>query len=191
MSLSVGFMPGFITDSLGNPLSISDVSVSVDTVTAITEEVQNKTVALQSQVNVLSWILIAVVFAMMIKFSYPLLVFIDAVQFLYMHLFVVISILPYMWFNVNSILGYFHFNFLPKIHTIDTTSTPKSQPYSLFLSDTTFLGNMQPFIFFISIYCGMYLLVWILTTKKINRWDAFREKVKILYKGRFRYSIIF
>lgn len=146
---------------------------------------------LQAQVNVLSWILIAVVFAMMVKFSYPLLVFIDAVQFMYMHLFVIITILPYMWFNVNSILGYFHFNFLPKIFTIDTTSTAKLQPYSTYLSDTTFLGNMQPFIFFISIYCGVYLIVWLLTLKKLNRCDAFRDKVKTLYKGRFRYSILF
>lgn len=36
MALSFGFMPGFITDAYGNALSTSDVSVSVDTVTAVT-----------------------------------------------------------------------------------------------------------------------------------------------------------
>lgn len=34
MSLSVGFMPGFITDGFGNALTTSDVSVKVDVVTA-------------------------------------------------------------------------------------------------------------------------------------------------------------
>lgn len=50
---------------------------------------------------------------------------------------------------------------------------------------------MQPFIFFISIYFGVYLIVWILTLKKINKFDKFREKAKWLYKARFRYSILF
>jgi hypothetical protein len=50
---------------------------------------------------------------------------------------------------------------------------------------------MQPFIFFVSIYCGVYLIIWVLTLQKINRWDAFRDKVKTLYKARFRYSILF
>jgi hypothetical protein len=128
---------------------------------------------------------------MMIKFSYPLMILVDTVQFLYMHLFVVISTLPYMWFNVNNVLGYFHFNFLPKIYEFDTTVTEITQAYNQFQTDTTFLGNMHPFIFFVSIFCGVYLVIWVLTTKKINRFEKFREKVKWLYKARFRYSILF
>lgn len=146
---------------------------------------------MKKQVSILSWILIAVVVILMVKMSYPLLILIDSLQFLYMHLFVVISILPYMWFNVTNVLGYFHFNFLPKLFDFDTTVTEPVQPYNSFKTDMTFLGNMQPFVFFVSIFCGIYLLVWLLTIKKINRWDKFRLKVKWLYKARFRYTIIF
>lgn len=191
MALSFGFMPGFVVDGSGNALTTSDVSVSVNVDTATSAETETKTANLQKQVSIISYILVAVVFAMMIKFSYPLLVLIDTVQFLYMHLFVVISILPYMWFNVNSVLGYFHFDFLPKIYEFGTTTTAKVQPYNLFKTDLSFLGNMQPFIFFVSIYCGCNLIIWLLTTKKINRFEKFREKVKWLYKARFRYSIVF
>lgn len=109
-------MPGFIVDANGNALTTSSVSVTVSTVTATSAETEQQTVVLSKQVSILSWILIAVIFLMMIKFSYPLLVLVDTVQFFYMHLFVILSPLPYMWFNVNNVLGYFHFNFLPKIH---------------------------------------------------------------------------
>lgn len=191
MALSFGFTPGFIVDSNGNALTSSEVTVTVSTVTATTQETEQQTTTLTKQVSILSWILIAVIFMLMIKFSYPLMILIDTVQFLYMHLFVILSPLPYMWFNVNNILSYFHFTFLPKIHEYDTTTTSKEQPYNVFQTDSTFLGNMQPFIFFISIYCGMYLIVWLLTLKKINRSDSFREKARQLYKLRFRYSILF
>ena len=78
----------------------------------------------------------------MIKFSYPLMILVDTVQFLYMHLFVVISTLPYMWFNVNNVLGYFHFNFLPKIYEFDTTVTEITQAYNQFQKDSkTFIQS--------------------------------------------------
>lgn len=53
---------------------------------------------------------------MMVYYSYPLLVLVDSVQFIYMHSFLLISPLPYMWMKVNTIFGYFHFNFLPKVY---------------------------------------------------------------------------
>lgn len=165
--------------------------MQTSTVTATSVETETKTANLQKQVSVLSYILIAVVFAMMIKFSYPLLVLLDTAQFLYMHLFVTINILPYMWFNINNLLGYFHFNFLPKLYEYDTTTTPKLQPYNSFSTDTSFLGNIQPFVFFVSIYSGLYLIVWLFTLQKINRFENFRKKVRWLYKARFRYTILF
>lgn len=127
----------------------------------------------------------------MIKFSYPLLIFIDTLQFLYLHIYIVLTPLPYSWLKLNEVFKYFNFTFLPKLYTYDTTTTSHVQPYNLFETDSTLLGNLQPFVFIVAIYCGVYLIVWLLTLKKINRIEKFREKVKMIYRARFRYSILF
>lgn len=67
-----------------------------------------------------SWILLAVILMMMVKYSYPLMVLVDALQLLYMHTYLFLGTLPYLWFNVNNVLGFAHFNFLPKLYTSTT-----------------------------------------------------------------------
>ena len=143
--------------------------------------------------DVLSWILIAVVFLMMINYSYPLMVLVDTVQAIYMHSYIMLSPLPYMWFKVNSIFGYFHFNFLPKVYEYDTTQTPEEQPYNSFITDSTFLGNMSPFIFFISIFYGIFFITLLIlkVLKKTNKCSNLRKKIKYLYKERMRFSFLF
>ena len=61
----------------------------------------------------------AVVFLLMIKYSYPLLLLVDTIQTIYMHTFLLVNPLPYLWYNVNIVLGYFHFNFLPKLYDLE------------------------------------------------------------------------
>lgn len=106
----------------------------------------------------------------MINFNYPLMLLVDTVQTIYMHTFILIRPLPYLWFNVNTVLGAFHFNFLPKFYDVTESKTlPSKNIYSNFLEDTTFLGNMSPFIFFMAVFLGIYFILWILTVPKINR----------------------
>jgi len=59
---------------------------------------------MKSNVNVIGWIFIAVLIVMMINFSYPLVVLIDFLQLIYMHLYIDIEPLPYMWMQMMSAL---------------------------------------------------------------------------------------
>jgi hypothetical protein len=72
-----------------------------------------------------------------------------------------------------------------------TNSNPnQNDPYYSFQADTTFLGNFQPFVFFVALFGGVYLIFWLLTLKKINRFKSFRHKVKAIFKKRMRYSFL-
>lgn len=133
---------------------------------------------------------------MMLYYSYPVLLLVDTIQAIYLHSFLMISPLPYMWFKVNSIFGYFHFTFLPKLYSTDTPE----QPYSLFITDSTFLGNCSPFFFFIFIFVGVFLLVWGLLrilpkcascSNPHSACPSLHAKLKSIYKGRLKYSVIF
>jgi hypothetical protein len=76
---------------------------------------------------------------MMIKCSYPLIVLIDLLQMIHMHIYIVLEPLPYMWMSFSSALSNLQFTFLPKLHSeVDLTSR---NPYYLFQTDITFLGN--------------------------------------------------
>ena len=126
---------------------------------------------------------------MMIAFSYPLLVLIDTLQLLFMHTFLLISPLPYLWYNINNILGFFHFTFLPKLYTQEIAGSKTL--YSEFQSDTTMLGNIHPFVFIVSIFLFVYFIFWILSTKTVNRSDCFRKRVKKIFRGRMKLSFLF
>lgn len=126
---------------------------------------------------------------MMVKFSYPLLVLIDAIQLLFMHNFLLLVPLPYLWYNVNSVLTFSHFTFLPKLYTQD--ATPSKQLYAGFLTDTTLLGNLQPFVFIMSIFIFTYFMFWLLSLKKVNCFNGCRKKVKWIFRNRMKLSFIF
>lgn len=144
---------------------------------------------LKERVNVLSWILIAVIFLMMIKFSYPLLVLVDTLQLLYMHVYLLIDPLPYLWYNINNVFGFFHFNFLPKLYTQSVEGS--TTLYANFQDDTTMLGNLHPFVFIVSIFVFVFFIFWMLSTKKVNRSDCFRKKVRKVFKNRMKFSLLF
>lgn len=105
MALSLSFTPGSIVDTLGNGLTQSTSTVQVQTLVTVPTDVQNSAIATQEQVNVLSWILIVIIFLMMIKCSYPLIVLIDLLQMLHMHLYITINPLPYFWMTVMSVFS--------------------------------------------------------------------------------------
>ena len=127
---------------------------------------------------------------MMINYSYPLLVLVDTIQALYMHSYVLVAPLPYMWLKVNTIFGYFHFNFLPKVYTHQNST---EQPYDAFVTDSTFLGNMSPFIFFTAIFFSFFFITLLLLKlfTKLDKCNKLRNKLKALYKSRMRFSFLF
>lgn len=144
------------------------------------------TAKISSQVNILSWILIIALLIMAIKCSYPLIILLDLLQYLYLHIYILALPLPYLYMNAMAQLSIVNFTFLPKLFT-DTSAT--TNPYYQFQTDTTFLGNMQPLVFFAAIYLSIYFVFWLLTLKKVNCW-SWRRKVKKIFKSRMRYSFI-
>jgi hypothetical protein len=70
---------------------------------------------MKSKTSTIGWILIIVLIVMMIKCSYPLIVLLDYMQLLYMHLFVEITPLPYLWMEMMSGLENVNFSFLPQL----------------------------------------------------------------------------
>lgn len=57
---------------------------------------------MKQNVNVLSWILVALLLLMMINCSYPLIVLLDFLQLVYMHLYIEINPLPYLWMHIMA-----------------------------------------------------------------------------------------
>lgn len=131
---------------------------------------------MSSQVNVVSWILIVVILFMMIKQNYPMIVLLDLLQLIHMHIYVIALPLPYLYMQVVSVLKNLNFAFLPQLYTNPNPS--QSAPYYSFQPDTTFLGNCQPFVFFVAIFGGTYLIFWLLSMKKVNRFKWLRQKSK-------------
>lgn len=132
MALSFSFLPGSILDISGSPLAASTVTVDISTLTTATVEAQEAATTMQKQVSIISYILISIIFLMMVKYSYPLLIFMDTLQLLFMHVYIVLSPLPYSWFKLTYVFKYFNFSFLPKLYTYDTTTTNTVQPYNSF-----------------------------------------------------------
>lgn len=117
-----------------------------------------------------------------------MIVLLDLVQFIHMHIYVIALPLPYLYMQIVSVLKNLNFAFLPILYT--NTQTNITDPYYNFQPDTTFLGNCQPFVFFLIIFGGAYLLFWALSLKKINRFKSFRKLVRSVFKGRMRFSFL-
>lgn len=144
--------------------------------TAISPQTQAEAKQMSGQVNIVSWILIIIIMLMMIKSSYPMIVLLDLVQFIHMHVFVTATPLPYLFMAVVSVLKNLNFAFLPSLYSDPNPN--QTGPYYSFQPDTTFLGNCQPFVFFLAIFGGAYLLFWLLSMKRINRSKCFRQKIR-------------
>lgn len=189
LSLSISFTPGSIFDSTGSSgLTQATSSVSVPAVTSISTQTQTQAKQLSGQVNALSWVLIVVIILMMFKSNYPMIILLDVLQFIHMHIYVIAIPLPYLYMQVVSVMKNLNFAFLPTLYTNPKPNT--SDPYYNFQQDTTFLGNCQPFIFLLAIFGGAYLITWLLTQRKINRFKGFRHKMKEIFKVRMRFSFI-
>jgi hypothetical protein len=143
---------------------------------------------MKQNVNVLGWILVAVLGLMMLKISYPLLVLIDFLQLIYMHLYVDVSPLPYFWMNIMSSMENVNFVFLPQFHSeIDETAT---NPYNYFKKDITMLGNIQPLVYIGGLFGAIYLIFWGLSVCKIKVFRCLRKRVKRIFKDRMRFSLL-
>jgi len=121
-----------------------------------------------------------------IKSGYAALVTIEAVQMIYMLIFLQANPLPYLEFKFLEVLSYFHLTFLPKIlPSLNlTTST-----YSLISNDLSFMANSPLILIFIFIGAA-YLLVSFLSSKKFINNKAIRKTFKKIRKHRMRYNII-
>jgi len=155
---------------------------------AVSLQSQAQAKSMSSQVNVLSWVLIVVILLMMIKANYPMIVLLDLIQFVHMHVYILALPLPYLFGQIVAVLKNLNFAFLPALYSDPAPN--QSNPYYSFQSDTTFLGNCQPFVFFIAIFGGAYLLFWLLSLRVVNRWRGLRQKVKAVFRARMRYSFL-
>jgi len=188
LSLYLSFTPGSISDMSGTGLTTMTSSTSISVSTTISTAMITQADSLQKQVKVIGWILIIVLMLMMIKCTYPLVVLIDLIQYIHMHVYVLVLPLPYLFMKVLSSLNHVQFMFLPALYKIKDPNV--DDPYNFFQDDTTFLGNCQPFVFFLAIFGGTYLLTWLLSNKTINRCSWLRKKAKHIFKNRMRFSFI-
>ncbi len=142
---------------------------------------------MKENVNVLGWVLIVVLFLMMIKMSYPLIVLIDFLQLIYMHLYVEVSPLPYFWMNIISSLENVNFAFLPQIYQENNQGS--TNPYYLFKKDITMLGNVQPLLMLGALFGLIYLVFWGLSVCKIRAFRCLRKRCRRVFKDRMRFSL--
>lgn len=136
----------------------------------------------------MGWILLVVILLMMIKISYPMVVLLDLLQFIHLHVYVLALPLPYLYMSVLSQFKNVNFAFLAPIYVNGNPDT--TDPYYVFQEDTTFLGNCQPFVFFLAFFGGVFLLFWALTNRNINRFPAIRKKIKMIFKARMKFSFL-
>lgn len=80
-----------------------------------------------------------------------------------------------------------HFLFLPSFFPGPAYTKPE---YSTFLSNSSFLYNVSPFIVIIGFAVVVYLLFMILSSKKILSNKTIRQGAKKIKKYRLKYGII-
>ena len=163
------------------------VSTTVPVTSSITPTQQQQGETTHSNVNVISWLLIAVLFIMMIKCSYPLIVLLDLLQYIHMHVYVVLTPLPYLYMQALSALKNVQFVFLPVLSNNPTSDSNAN--YYDFQPDTTFLGNFHPFIFFFIIFGSTYL-IFMLLSAQCCKIKSIRSRTKKIFRGRMRYSFL-
>jgi len=159
------------------------------TVKAVDPLIEAQAAQVSGQVNVISYLLIAVLFLLMIRSNYIVIIVLDTLQFIHMHIYVLAVPLPYLYMNVISKLNNIHFTFLPTFYT-----NPESRienPYLNFQTDTSLLGNCHPLVFFIIIFGAIYLIFWMLSSRKINKFANFRKKVRQIFQFRMKYSFLY
>jgi hypothetical protein len=163
------------------------MSVPVGSITSVSPQTVAQAQALSSQVNVLSLVLIALLVVMMVRCSYPQLVLLDLLQYIHLHVYVILAPMPYLFMQVLSTLKNVNFAFLPALYSNPSPST--TSPYYNFQSDTTLLGNIQPLVFFLAIFGGTYLLCWLLS-QRFNKFKWLRKKAKHIFYNRMRFSFV-
>lgn len=80
-----------------------------------------------------------------------------------------------------------NFVFLPKIAENPTEDI--SANYYDFQPDTTFLGNFQPFVFFLAIFGFTYILFACLSAS-FNRFKWLRTRARKIFRARMRFSFL-
>ena len=131
--------------------------------------------------------MIAVLFLMMIRCSYPLIVLIDLLQYIHLHVYVVLTPLPYLYMQALSALKNVNFVFLPVLSSNPTSDTKAN--YYDFQTDTSFLGNCHPFVFFLIIFGSVYL-IFMLLSAQCCKVRSIRSRVKKIFRGRMRFSFL-
>lgn len=124
---------------------------------------------------------------MMLKCSYPLIIFLDLLQYIHLHIYIVMTPLPYLYMMALSALKNINFAFLPILY-----SNPKpdqNATYYDFQPDTTFLGNCQPLIFFLAIFGGTYLIFMFLSSS-YNKIRCIRTRTKSVFRNRMKFSFL-
>ena len=161
-------------------------SIVVPVTTSVTAEQQAQGETTNSNVNVVSWLLIVVIMIMMFRCSYPLIVLLDLLQYIHLHLYVLLNPLPYLYMQALSALKNVNFVFLPVLSDHSTGDTNAN--YYDFQPDSSFLGNCQPFVFFLLIFGSTYLIFMILTT--FCKVKSIHSRAKKIFKGRMRFSFL-
>lgn len=125
----------------------------------------------------------------MIKSNYIIIILLDTLQLIHMHIYVIAAPLPYLYMHVISKLNNIHFIFLPTLYT--NPDSKLDDPYVNFQTDTSFLGNCHPFVFFFIIFTSIYLIFWGLSNKTINKFTNLRRKIKNIFRTRMRFSFLY
>lgn len=125
----------------------------------------------------------------MIKSNYIVIILLDTLQLIHMHVYVLAAPLPYLYMHVISKLTNIQFTFLPILYTNDKPNI--DDPYYNFQTDTTFLGNYHPFVFFLIIFGSIYMIFWALSTRSLNKFVTLRVKAKRVFRSRMKFSFLY
>lgn len=105
---------------------------------------------------------------------------------MHLHIFLYWNPLPYLQYKFLDILKYFNLMFIPSPFSPLNLTNPY---YSIFTTDISFLSNC-PLIVFMAIIISIYLLVSILSSKKLISNKHVRKLFKRIRKHRVKYGLI-
>jgi len=83
----------------------------------VTPQIQAQAQSLSKKVNIVGYILIGLLVLMMFRCSYPQIVLLDLLQYIHLHVYVLINPMPYLFIQVASTLKNVNFGFLPALYT--------------------------------------------------------------------------
>ena len=143
--------------------------------------------------TVLSWISLVIMFILIFKGSYALLLATEVFQMVYFHYFVN-KTLPYNFSNFLINLKFLNFQFLPNpfLSTVpDNYSSPATPTtFVLAITDTTFFISCGHYFFILAFYALWSLSVSLLKNKGLNRWDKLRRFCKTVFQRRIRFGAV-